>query len=75
MEQRIARLQAQEELGKVRPELNGNEIAEVLGISPGPVLGEAYSFLLALRLDEGVLGQDEATRRLRRWWDQREQQP
>lgn len=75
LEQRIARLQAQEELGKVRPELNGNEIAEVLGISPGPVLGEAYSFLLALRLDEGVLGQDEATRRLRRWWDQREQQP
>ena len=44
----------------VRPELNGNEIAEALGIRPGPVLGEAYDFLLSVRLDDGPIGKDAA---------------
>ena len=65
---RIARLAAEEELAAVRPELNGNEIAEVLGIRPGPVLGEAYKFLLAVRLDEGPIGREAAEARLREWW-------
>ena len=68
LEVRIARLAAEEELAAVRPELNGNEIAEVLGIRPGPVLGEAYKFLLAVRLDEGPIGREATEARLREWW-------
>ena len=65
---RIARLRAQEELDAVRPELNGNEIAEILGIPPGPVLGRAYKHLLAVRLDRGPIGPEAAAEELRRWW-------
>ena len=70
LEQRIERLMEQEELARVRPELNGNEIAEVLGIKPGPVLGRAYSYLLELRLDRGVVGREAAEAALREWWAQ-----
>ncbi len=69
LEVRIRELQAQEELDAVRPELDGHEIGEVLGIRPGRELGRAYTFLLGLRLDEGLLGKEEAARRLREWWD------
>jgi poly(A) polymerase len=68
IERRIAELREQEELDAVRPELDGNRIQEVLGIRPGREVGEAYRFLLDLRLDEGVLGEEEAERRLRAWW-------
>ncbi len=68
IEERITALRAQEELDAIRPELDGNRIQEVLGIPPGPAVGRAYRFLLDLRLDEGVLGPDEAERRLRAWW-------
>ncbi len=68
LEARIARLRAQEELQAVRPELNGNEIAEVLGISPGPLLGRAYQHLLAVRLDRGPIGREAAEEELRSWW-------
>jgi poly(A) polymerase len=70
LETRIEALMEAEELAKVRPELNGNEIAEVLGIRPGPVLGRAYSFLLELRLDQGMIGRDAAAAALRKWWAQ-----
>ncbi|HEY7718083.1 MAG TPA: CCA tRNA nucleotidyltransferase [Pedococcus sp.] len=70
LEARIDRLLEQEELGKVRPELDGNQIAEVLGISPGPVLGRAYKHLLAVRLDEGPIGPDAARERLLQWWQE-----
>ncbi|XVX20281.1 CCA tRNA nucleotidyltransferase [Actinomycetota bacterium] len=72
LEARIERLAAEEELAKVRPDLNGNEIAEVLGIRPGPVLGEAYDYLLSVRLDEGPIGREAATERLRAWWAARD---
>ena len=52
----------------MRPALDGNRIQEVLGIGPGRDVGEAYRFLLDLRLDEGVLGEEEAERRLLTWW-------
>ncbi|WP_336632062.1 MULTISPECIES: CCA tRNA nucleotidyltransferase [unclassified Microbacterium] len=68
IEARIAALAAQEELDAIRPELDGNRIQEVLGIGPGREVGEAYRFLLELRLDEGVLGPEEAEARLRQWW-------
>ncbi|WP_147063689.1 CCA tRNA nucleotidyltransferase [Knoellia locipacati] len=70
LEARIDRLLEAEELGAVRPELDGNEIAAVLGISPGPVLGRAYKYLLAVRLDEGPLGKEAATEHLLRWWSE-----
>ena len=68
IERRIAELAAQEELAAMRPELDGNRIQEVLGIGPGREVGEAYRFLLDLRLDEGVIGPDAAEQRLREWW-------
>ena len=72
LEVRIERLLEQEELGKVRPELDGHEIAEVLGIEPGPALGQAYKYLLSVRLDEGVIGKEAAAQRLREWWTERD---
>ena len=72
LETRIERLLEQEELGKVRPELDGHEIAEGLGIRPGPQLGLAYKYLLSVRLDEGVIGKEAAADRLRAWWAARE---
>ena len=71
LEARIETLLAQEELAAVRPELDGDEIGEVLGIPPGREIGEAYRFLLALRLDEGVLGSAVARERLLAWWAER----
>ena len=68
IERRIAELSAQEELAAMRPEVDGNRIQELLGIGPGREVGEAYRFLLDLRLDEGILGVDEAERRLLAWW-------
>ena len=72
LEGRIARLAAEEELAAVRPELDGNEIAEVLGIKPGPVLGRAYKYLLSVRLDEGPIGKEAAAALLRQWWQDRQ---
>ncbi len=68
LEARIAELSAAEELGKVRPELDGHEIGEALGIPPGPVLGRAYQFLLSLRLDGGPIGKEAAREALLAWW-------
>jgi poly(A) polymerase len=67
LEERISKLAEQEELAKMRPELDGNEIQAVLGVGPGPVVGQAYKFLLDLRLDKGVLGKEAATQELREW--------
>ena len=67
LEQRIAELSEQEELARLRPELDGNEIMRVLGVPPGPVVGRAYNFLLALRITEGELGRERAAQELLRW--------
>ncbi|NUR93505.1 MAG: CCA tRNA nucleotidyltransferase, partial [Nonomuraea sp.] len=67
LEDRISRLAEEEELAKIRPELDGNEIQTVLGVGPGPVVGKAYKFLLDLRLDKGVLGKEAATQALLDW--------
>jgi len=68
LEIRIAELRAAEELDAIRPELDGRQVMERLGLRPGPAVGRALDFLLDLRLDEGVLGEDEAGRRLDAWW-------
>ena len=72
LEERIAVLAEEEELAAVRPELDGQQIMALLGIAPGPVVGEAYRYLLEVRLDEGPIGPDAATERLRAWWAERE---
>ncbi len=68
LEERIAELRAQEELDAMRPDLDGAQVMEQLGLSPGRAVGEALSFLLELRMDEGPLGEEEARRRLDAWW-------
>jgi poly(A) polymerase len=67
LELRIAELSAQEELGKIRPELDGNEIMGILGLRPGPLVGRAYNFLLELRIAEGELGRERVIQELLRW--------
>nr|WP_199239764.1 MULTISPECIES: CCA tRNA nucleotidyltransferase [Kribbella] len=71
LEERIARLQEQEELDSIRPDLDGNQIMEILGIGPGREVGEAYKFLMELRMDEGPLGEDRAREALLSWWNAR----
>jgi poly(A) polymerase len=68
LETRIAELAAQEDLNKVRPDLDGNAIMEILGIPPGREVGEAWRFLKELRLERGPLAADEAEAELRIWW-------
>ena len=68
LEQRITELSAQEEIDAVRPELDGRAIMDLLGLPPGPAVGEAYRFLLDLRLDRGPLGEDAAREALLAWW-------
>lgn len=72
IEQRIAALREQEELDSIRPDLDGNQIQQILGITPGREVGEAYKFLMELRLDEGNIGPDAAEQRLRAWWAARD---
>jgi poly(A) polymerase len=72
LERRIGELRAKEELDAVRPELDGRQVMDHLGVAPGPVVGEALEFLLDLRLDEGPLGEEEAYRRLDAWWAERQ---
>jgi poly(A) polymerase len=67
LERRIAELSEQEELARIRPELDGNEIMRVLGVPPGPVVGKARNFLLELRIAEGELGRERAVQELLRW--------
>ncbi|HXP58555.1 MAG TPA: hypothetical protein VN847_26585, partial [Streptosporangiaceae bacterium] len=65
--ERVARLSEEEELARLRPELNGNDIMRILGIPGGPLVGQAYNFLLELRIDQGLIGPERATQELLRW--------
>ena len=68
LEDRVVSLGEEEELAAIRPDLDGEQIMAILGLKPGREVGEAYRFLLELRLEDGPLGTDEATARLRTWW-------
>ncbi|HXQ59131.1 MAG TPA: CCA tRNA nucleotidyltransferase [Acidimicrobiales bacterium] len=70
LEARIEELRAEEELDAIRPELDGRQVMDQLGLAPGPAVGQALEFLLELRLEEGPLGEDEVRRRLDAWWAQ-----
>ena len=67
LEKRIAVLSAQEELDKIRPDLNGNEIMETLGVPQGPIVGKARRFLLEQRMEHGPLGRERAAQELLDW--------
>jgi len=67
LEARIARIQAEEDLARVRPDLDGNAIMELLGLPPGPLVGQAWRHLKELRLDRGPLDHDEAVAALYAW--------
>jgi poly(A) polymerase len=71
LEKRIEQLREQEKLDAIRPDLDGNQIMEILGIGPGREVGEAYHFLMELRMDEGPLGEDQAREALLTWWNNR----
>ena len=68
LEERISRLAEQEELAAIRPDLDGNEIMELLGLPPGPQVGQAYRHMLEVRLEHGPLERAAAEAELKRWW-------
>ena len=68
LEQRIKELMQQEELNKIRPDLTGEQIMQILNVKPSPIVGKAYDFLLELRLENGPIGEDKAKEALLTWW-------
>ena len=72
LEHRLADLRQREELDALRPELDGDEVMELLGLGPGPAVGEALGFLMQIRLDEGLIGEKDVRERLLTWWQERQ---
>ena len=70
LEDRIAVLMQQEELNKIRPDLTGEQIMQILNLKPSPAVGKAYDFLLELRLENGPMGEEKAKQELLIWWQQ-----
>ncbi len=68
LEERIKQLMQEEELLKIRPDLDGHEIMRILEIKGGPKVGQAYEYLLELRLENGPLGRERAIEELISWW-------
>ena len=75
LEERIEWLREHDELSSMRPDLDGRQVMEHLGLKPGPMVGKALAFLLELRLEEGALGEEEAYRRLDKWWAEQPDAP
>jgi poly(A) polymerase len=71
LEARIEKLMEEEELSKIRPDLDGAEVMKLLGLKPSSDVGKALDFLLELRLENGPLGQERATKELFKWWEER----
>lgn len=71
LENRIAELAGKEELAALRPEMDGVQVMEFLGIKPGREVGEALDFLMEIRLEEGLVGEPEIRERLKTWWTNR----
>ena len=73
MEERVRALKEQEDFNAIRPDINGNEIMQELGLDPGPPVGAAYRHMLDYRLDNGPVGREEALAELHRWYDAQQQ--
>ncbi|MCI1220235.1 MAG: CCA tRNA nucleotidyltransferase [Bifidobacterium sp.] len=67
MEQRVRELREREDFEAIRPDLDGNEIIEILGVEPGPIVGKAYRHMLEYRLDNGPVDHDTAVKELKKW--------
>lgn len=72
LEERIEEIEAKEDLAKVRPDLDGNEIMRILDLPPGPEVGQAWSYLKELRLEHGPLEREDAIAYLRSWWESKQ---
>ena len=72
LEERIEEIGRKEDLARVRPDLDGNEIMEILGLQPGPEVVQAWSYLKELRLEHGPLEREDAIAKLREWWDSKQ---
>jgi poly(A) polymerase len=70
LEARIVELAAAEELKAIRPDLDGNEIMQLLNLKPGPEIGKAYNHMLEVRMERGPLSKAEAELELKQWWQQ-----
>lgn len=70
LEARISQLLEEEELGKIRPDLDGNEIMQILNLKPSREVGSAYEYLLELRMEHGPLGRERAIAELHKWWSE-----
>ena len=70
MEDRIAEVSAREELASLRPELDGQRVMELLNVPAGPAVGAAMEFLMDIRLEDGLLGEDVIIERLKKWWSE-----
>jgi poly(A) polymerase len=68
LEARIAKLMEEEELSRIRPDLDGAQVMKLLNIKPSAAVGKALDYLLELRLEHGPLGEDRATEELLNWW-------
>ncbi len=69
LELRLAELAERESLDAIRPEIDGEQVMAELGLKPGRDVGKALAFLLEVRLDEGLVGDEEIRRRLLAWWE------
>ena len=71
LEARIEELAAAEELAALRPEMDGAAVMEHLAIAPGRAVGDALDFLMEIRLEEGLIGDEKIRARLDEWWARR----
>ena len=70
LELRLAELNERETLSAIRPELDGDQVMSLLGLQPSRAVGDALEFLLEIRLEEGLIGEDAAKARLLAWWEE-----
>ncbi len=74
LEARVVELKKKEDFDAIRPDLNGSEIMEILGLQPGPQIGQAYKHMLNFRLDNGPVDREVAVEELQRWWAEQQNQ-
>ena len=73
LERRIEEIQHKEDLARIRPDLDGNDIMTILGIEPGPMVGKAWKHMKDVRLDQGPLEREDAILELKKWWTEEQE--